>query len=358
MGASNPPASEAIRFSDMFWSVQHSMGGRYCITHGLVYIPTQFSVHPPDRPGDRDVYGYSLPTFCEALLGTDWQSPDALLAYHNTYGLYWKFDYEARFPNGSCALAYALARFQTEILSLRTAVDLAAALRAKDRSAVRRLVSRAERAKSVLFEMCKRRGQWDSYTSEVATWHELGDSGSAVRFLGNQQTLETDVDFTLVLEPVPFLPSEWEAMRDAWAADEPSSPPAHDSAAAWHDPPIYDVVGEISDLLRVPCIRPYFESRGGPSDLRFFLSWELHDLADFVRLGIAMYLARGLLPVHCASESCQRYFIPTRPRQVYCSKECQRAQAVRRHRQRKKEPPRQAKGRTRSQSGRPSRRSP
>ena len=339
-------ATGRVRFSDMFWSVTLRRGRECYIRDGLVCQRHDgHTLVVGGELGENDVYGPDLPTFCEALLNTDWENPDEVVAYHNVYGLYWGEDYEVRFADGTATDAYALARFQAEILSLRTTVDLAGALRTQDHRAVHRLVRRCESAKLVLFDMCRRRNAGGYYSLDVdtSTWHESGGGGTAVRFLGPQHARSQNVDFQVVLEPVPLLPDEWKAVRDAWAEGAPPS-----GSIPWHPPEeewcIEDVLAEISDILSVPCVRPYFETRVPPGDLRFFLSWELFDLADFVRLGIAMHLTRGLLPTRCASESCQRYFIPTRPRQAYCSKECQRAQAVRRYRQRQKEQPPSAKG--------------
>ena len=172
---------------------------------------------------------------------------------------------------------------------------------------------------------------FQEYTRDTDAWYGVGSDGTMVRFLGRTSPLVSDTDMKALLESVPLLPNEWEAVRDAWAADETPCP----WACASDDRLTEDARDEMQDILRIPSARPYFETGGRLGSPRFYLSWELHCLADFVRLGIAMYLARNLLPTHCASESCQRYFIPTRPRQVYCSKECQRAEAVRRYRRRR-----------------------
>jgi len=190
-----------------------------------------------------------------------------------------------------------------------------------------------QRAKDVRQQMCLpiTGESFQEYTRDTDAWYGVGSDGTMVRFLGRTSPLVSDTDMKALLESVPLLPNEWEAVRDAWAADETPCP----WACASDDWLTEDARDEMQDILRIPSARPYFETGGRLGSPRFYLSWELHCLADFVRLGIAMYLARNLLPTHCASESCQRYFIPTRPRQVYCSKECQRAEAVRRYRRRR-----------------------
>jgi len=132
---------------------------------------------------------------------------------------------------------------------------------------------------------------------------------------------------------LPLTPDDWKVVHRAWTS-MPLEVPGPGTSLPYHDDEwlLQVCMEELWECLGIPGIRPYLWVDGSWDRPRVWLSLELFRGADFVRLAVAQDIARGLLPTRCASESCQRYFLPTRKRQVYCTKECQRAQAVRRYR--------------------------
>ena len=333
---------------EVFWSVTTYQPKVLDIVAGLVLWRGE---GPVTYPGDGAVTPPAgLPQYCRDVLDLREEDPDSVLWFHRTYGPYWGADLAVFSDAENTGVrGYSLARFQAEVRRLRVAVTLARAVAQRDRDTLAQTVTRSRHAGEVFWSAVSARTE-----PEARTWRpyeyplELpkgyprrpGRRGPLVARPmytraedGFRYVQELDCEFRRA--QVPLSPYEWGRVAAAWVEPLPS-PVADFLRVETGDGLLEYAHEELQDLLRVPFARPYPWTSGGWDAPRIFLTWELCEVADFIRLGITSDICRGILPTHCASESCQRYFIPTRPRQIYCSTECQRAQAVRRYRRKAK----------------------
>ena len=295
-------------------------------------------------PSQYEPYGASgLPRYCHEVLNLNEQDLRQVLRFHRKYGPYWDADFVACAPRGEPQFhGYALARFQDEVRRLRAVIAIRSALRRPTRTPLVSLLGQLQRVAQTYHSLAEPLGEsmpkrrWsrklkiprgpllrftdgDEVVIRPLSKHSMGyrDSGPAVDVHVGVETLS---------------PEGWASVLAAWGTEgEPAQ--AESSIEKLPDRELLRYAASLlEEYLCVPFIRPRPRILRGSTKRDLIVAFELRRAADFVHLAIAADMARGVLPERCHNEACRNYFIPSRPRQVHCSKECQRAQAVRRHR--------------------------
>ncbi|WP_027938715.1 CGNR zinc finger domain-containing protein [Anaeroarcus burkinensis] len=71
------------------------------------------------------------------------------------------------------------------------------------------------------------------------------------------------------------------------------------------------------------------------------LVWDFYNLISAMYFMFTLDLASNKAPIQCQNALCKRFFIPRRPRALYCSDTCQNRAKQQRHRDREKEKPKE-----------------